>query len=624
MTTPRSERGARDPRRAARATPRRPARAADAPAAAPPLDPAHADRAAAALWATLALLAAARAGLAFAPGMHAWGLNALRFEPAALGWPLWALAALALVPPAARLVTPWLERAGDAVAHRPYAAGAALAAAVAVLVGLMADHLWLIGDFLLRLGCTKGQLPPNIVFPQALPLDLWIHHHLPVALSGQGLSDPNRWERMLGAFEAALLALLAVRFARGLGLTGVAAAGCAAAVSLTGLLSMFTGYGKGFVELTLLTVAAGTFAVGVARNGRGAWPLALVTIVALGFHRSALALFAPLAAAAWVWRGAHAARAGASRAATLAAFVAPVVAAAIFAPRIIAAIRVIDAKHLAPAGGGPGAILAAAFAPGHLREIANLTIESAPLVLAAPVLALALGPALAARRREWTVLGAMAGTALLMLLFVHPQQGLFRDRDVFAPSFAALALASGALVGDALRGSQARRWIGASVVIGALVLTVQQLALQSNVSAGLARVKAYLAEAPRRPDDERALLWTFLAERTAGLNRHDEASAAYARAADLAPSPRILAEWALAEEDRGDFRAAQKVFQRLVLRADTFTDGWIGLADASLQIGDLAEARRAAERARALEPGRPEPGALLHVIAREESTRARP
>src|SRR6266704_2687451 len=67
----------------------------------PPPEPAAGDGAARALWIALVLLAVARALLAFAPGMWLWGLNGLRFAPPAVGWTLWTLAALALIPAAA-------------------------------------------------------------------------------------------------------------------------------------------------------------------------------------------------------------------------------------------------------------------------------------------------------------------------------------------------------------------------------------------------------------------------------------------------------------------------------------------------------------------------------------------
>src|SRR5436309_12757036 len=86
--------------------------------AASPHDPSL-DRAALALWITLALLAAARAALGFAHGTWAWSLSLHRFLSPVTGWGLWLVAAVVLVPPVARRVSPLVARWGDAVARRP-------------------------------------------------------------------------------------------------------------------------------------------------------------------------------------------------------------------------------------------------------------------------------------------------------------------------------------------------------------------------------------------------------------------------------------------------------------------------------------------------------------------------
>ena len=597
------------------------------------------------LGVVVAVLLAMRAAASWDPSMRGWGANSMRFAAPWFGWAPWAVAVLLLVPGVAKRVAPRLAAVGDAMARNAVAARLGIALAAAAMVLALPDRIWLMGDFLLRLGCARGQIPVTMVFPQALPLDLALHHHLPVALERAGLMGSNVWERMLGAVEAGALALAAAALARQLGLKGMAAATATGLIAFSGALSMFTGYGKGFVELTLATVAVAVFALRVVREGRGAWPLAVTVTASLMVHRSAVVLLLPLAATALLWWRAHGAAGPGfagwrSRVPTLAAFALPVVATLAFAPLLVASIRAVDARHLAPDPASPGfagypaAIAEAAFSPDHLGQVLNVTFQSAPFALAAPALAMVLaGPLRATRlrrvpRREAAVLGAFVLPALAILLFVHPRQGVFRDTDVFAPSLAALAVAGAALVGEALRGAGPRAWVGVPALACALFATLPSLSLAADVTRGLDRVRAYLDGPPRRPDEERALLWAFVGEREVGLGAPDRAVAAFERAVELAPSPRLLIELALAELDRRNYAGAQRAYARAAERLPGYTEAWLGLADASIGARDWPEAERALSRAAALEPGRREIamiGRALQVArAREAATGATP
>ena len=623
MTTSTSERARRGAKRGRPPAAAKRGERAPAPPHAPAIDPADGARAALVLAAATLALFAIETAAALDPARTWWGADALRFAAPWFGWAPWALVALAFVPAVARPLAARLERLGDGFARRALAPIAGLAALAMLLVAVLPDRLWLVGDFLLRLGCTRGRIPVEIVFPQAVPLDLFVHHYVPVALARAHLADPNDWERMVGTIEAGLLALAATALARRLDLRGVAAATCAGLVVFSGALGMFTGYGKGFVELTLITVLVAVAALRVVREGHGAWPLALLLAAGILFHRSALALYVTLAVTAWAWNRSPAARDRRRRGATLAAFAAPLVAAALCAPLLVASMQVTDVRHLAPTGTSPGAILGAAFAPAHLADVLDLVVRGAPFALAAPFLAFALARPLRARGAESLVLVSLAVPALFVLLFVHPRQGLFRDTDVFAPSLAALAVVAAALAGEALRGAPQRAALAVPVVLLAMVTTVASLSISADLGRGTRRVRAYLEGPPRRPDEERALLWTYVAERTTAALRFDDAVAAFARAAELAPSPRILMEWALAEEDRRDPRAAQPIYRRVTQRAPGFTDGWLGLAGVSLEIGDTTAARDAIDRAAALEPNRPEVPSMRRALARLTGAPAR-
>src|SRR5439155_21155772 len=138
--------------------------------AATPHDPAS-DRAAIALWAVLVALAATRAALGVGSGTWLWSLILHRFLSPVLGWGLWLVAALALVPPLARRVTPRLARWGDAITRHPMGATVAWALGAAALAWLLPDRVRFVGDFLLRQRTVEVVEQPGVLFPQALPLD---------------------------------------------------------------------------------------------------------------------------------------------------------------------------------------------------------------------------------------------------------------------------------------------------------------------------------------------------------------------------------------------------------------------------------------------------------------------
>ncbi|MEK7329666.1 MAG: hypothetical protein AAB113_02580, partial [Candidatus Eisenbacteria bacterium] len=157
---------------------------------------------------------AARAALTFVPGTWFWSLNLHRFLSPVMGWGLWLLAALALVPPLARRVSPMLARWGDALTRRPVSTATAWALGAATLAWLTPDRVRFVGDFLLRQGTVEVVEQPGLLFPQALPLDLFLHYALPLKLTAAHLMSANGAARLLGAVEVAMLGALAAAFAR--------------------------------------------------------------------------------------------------------------------------------------------------------------------------------------------------------------------------------------------------------------------------------------------------------------------------------------------------------------------------------------------------------------------------
>ena len=140
-----------------------------------------------------------------------------------------------------------------------------------------------------------------------MPLDLFLHHTLPQVMAGAMHVDPLDAERIVGAFEAAILALLAVAFARALELHGAAALVTVAATALEGWLALFTGYGKAFRELSVVVLAVAAFGVRLVRSGRGIVPLGLAVAVGLALHRSGVGLL-PRTRSRWPSRSGGTAR----------------------------------------------------------------------------------------------------------------------------------------------------------------------------------------------------------------------------------------------------------------------------------------------------------------------------
>lgn len=589
-----------------------------------PPQPAGPARAAPALWAALAALLLARLALAFVPSMWFWGLNVQRFLAPVPAWGLWAVAALGLVPPVARALTPPLGRLGEELA-RPRGAVAA-GILVALLALALPDRVRFVGDFLLRQGTVEQAGQPEVLFPQALPLDVFLHYRLPGALVAARILDANAAARALGALEAALLAALACGFARTLAFRGAVATTVAAVVFFGGTLCMFTGFSKAFAEMVLLVAASGVFGLRAVREGRGLLTLAAVLALGLTLHRSALGLV-PAATLAFVWgwrprevrvgegdraggmeraraRGAgrDAARARAER---IAAVALAVGALALMLPRILATMMRWDAVHLLPPEvRAQGGMLRAAFAGTRPADMLGLLAALSPLAIAIPPLAVLIGR-VPARGRELALLATLAAPFVLSVPLLHPAQGLYRDWDDFAAGGQALSLVTAWLVGETLRASPGRSWLAAAVTLGVAAAALQWLAHFADLERGLARVEAFMAEPPRRGDAERGKTWDYLGIRNLRLGRWDAAARAFSHAAETAPSPRILLEWGTAELRRRNWMQARDLFRRVIAASPEEAHAWQGLAAAAMELGDREEARRAAETLQRLRPGDP-------------------
>jgi len=590
-----------------------------------------ADRAARVIWIALAVLAAARAIVPFSHTTWGWALSLQRFLDPFTGWGLWALAALALVPAVARRLAGAHAALGDGLASG-WLWLALWMAFAAALVWLLPDRVRFVGDFLLRQGTVELAEKPAVLFPQALPLDVLLHYQLPLFLVNQAWTDPNTAGRLLGALEAALLAWLAVAFVRTLGLRGVAAAAVPDVIFFAGYLGMFTGYGKAMSELVLVNAAVGVFALRVVRTGRGLLPLGIAFALGVALHRSALSL-APVVALAWgFWLRANGFRALLRRPDAIAGLVIPIAALAVFLPRIIAAVLRFEGVHFMPAevqtGGG---IFRAALAGARPADFLNLLLVLSPLGIAIPFAIGAYGRDLP-RGRELVVLGTLALPLVLVAPFIHPAQGLFRDWDDYASLGVALSMIAAWLVGESLRDARRHAWLGVAVTLGLAIPAIQWLAIHAETRRGQARVAAFVLEPPRRTDAERGKTWDYLGIVSYRAERWEDAAEAFAKAAETAPSPRILLEWAMSETNRGNLRKAQEVYRRHLKDQPESFFGWLGLGAVSIRLADteeagpqqeadVAEARHAAGEVMKVQPGSPEAKRMQDYLDSKYPTR---
>src|SRR5262249_18708413 len=144
------------------------------------------------------------------------------------------------------------------------------------------------------------------------------------------------------------------------------------------------------------------------------------------------------------------------------------------------------------------------------------------------------------RGRELLLLGALAAPFVLSVPLLHPAQGFYRDWDDFAAMGESLSLLTAWWVGETLRASPGRSWIAAPVALGVAAAALQWLTHYADIDRGLERVEAFMVEPPPRGDAERGETWDYLGIRNLRLGRWSAAARAFSRAAETAPSPRIL------------------------------------------------------------------------------------
>ena len=575
----------------------------------------------------LAALLAAYAITSITPGMWLWGVEIGEFLPASIAVvaaSLWGLAVVAAMIEAASAVAGKLApaaspaRVDDGAGPRsqlPWAIGGAalMAIAAAALCTLLPDRANFTGDLLLRKGLIASAVDPRTIVSQAMPADRALFIDLPRLLVARAGLDPYLAARLLGALEAAALGVIGWAFARSLKLGSGATLAVAAIATFQPLLALCTGYAKPLGAEALLAAAVLALALSVARGGRGLLPLALATCAALSLHRSGLALLPVwMLACAREWRSAGT-RGQAPGVGFWLALALPPITLAFTLPDMLAAFRTVDTQHLGAATGGGLAGLARL---ASWLDRLNVLLVVAPL---AP-LALALAPSLPDdrdRRGEWWMLSAALVPQLMLLLLVHPRQGWFRDWDVFAAAGAVATFATAWLAGEALRAPR-RAALATALATTAIATTVGWLALWNHPRLAGARIESWLAGPPEPEPVGAASAWSFLAQHRAKAADWAGAEDAYARAATLAPNPRTIVEWGMAEALRGDQARAVELYSRAAALDSNLTNAWLGLAASASWLDRVDDVRRARRELQRLAPGHPRLADIESYLSRAE------
>jgi hypothetical protein len=555
--------------------------------------------------AALLALLGLRALAPLAPDSLLWGVSFTRALPAALSALAWLLPLAAMVAARAGLRSaPASDRARFGDPH-PALVRLLVAVAAAALVWVLEDRTRFLGDFGLRTGVLERGADLGRLFPQAMPLDIATHVKLPDWLWRHAGLAPDLTQRMLGSMCAALISIAALDVARTLGARGAVAVAVVTTASAGGDLALFTGYGKGLAELTALTGVAAALALRAIRDPRALPALALAVALAIGFHRAGLLLLPfTLVAIAVSWR-----RAGVRRLAlTIGSLAVPLL---VLGPRVAALLANFDLpRHIAPAGPPPQG----ALDPWRrVCDLANAALVLAPLCPLIPALAPTLTRSPIGER---ALLATWLLSAVALFVVVQPQQGVFRDLDVFAP--AAVLLSAAAAVGIA--GWAARRPAGAALApaltLATLAPTVLWLCLQHWPDRSLPRIEEFASGPPLRPATERAAIWDFLGTRALAERRPERAARDFAQAAAAAASPRLLYEWGTAEVMQGHLARADSLFRLSVARDAEFAPAWRGLASTASWLGDTLACAQAERRLSALDPAAPELPALRSFLAR--------
>jgi len=536
--------------------------------------------------------------------MWGWGLNVHRFLPPIAAWGGWTVAAVSLHPSFAGGLDRFLSRLNGWAAHAKRSSWAIWVFGF-LIVWLLPDRTWFVGDFLIRQGNVESNFfSGNYI--GALPLDYFLHSFVLRPFGFGSIQAANTSLRLLGAIEAGFLALLAVAFSRAISASRIPSIGFAGLVFFGGYLTMFTGLGKPSSEMCLATLALATYGIESIQWRRNFIVFGFWMAFALALHRSCVLLIPVWLYVCVTWLRGKKSPSAERPIETWIGIGLPAVVALAMLPRVAAIARAYDFSHhvFTIEAAAQGGLLKAIVAPRHLIDLANLLLALCPLIAVVPVLLLSR-PRLQLPR-ESALLGALCAPFVGALLIVQPQQGIFRDWDVFAPASVTLATMAAVTVREVLATTQKRGWLLASAFALVCTASLQWLILNTEADRGLSRVRAFLLEPPGPEAVDRPLLWDFLAARNMRLARWADAADAAEQAAKYAPHRRILLMWAISATIEEDYATAARAYQRMLTIDAEDPLAWLGLAGAAKRLGDEKEFQRALEKLRSYARDGPE------------------
>ena len=470
------------------------------------------------------------------------------------------------------------------------ALGLAPLLAIPALVWALPDLTGFMGDYLFRQGAIlAGNYPAS--FPQSLPLDRLVQGSLVPMLGVRPQAGGLPAARWMGLVACLAMTLLSVRALRRKQLNGWS---CLAIVVLAGggYLCIFTGYARDWVELLPLTLLLLVTLLDRVRAGGRLSPapeLALSAILLL--HRSAICLFPAylIATGARLWPG----QIQSPRHRFWGAGVALLSMVALsVGPRYVTIISAFDLPLHAPwltSIAAPRPPVLDAHSMWDVLNALSLLSPAAPLAWLGIV-------ALRDAHERWFMLGALAGW-LPPVLLLRPQQGAFRDYDVYAGL--ALTLSFAAAVGLHRlieRGHSLARVCMAIAACSTLQASFGLLLVANSPTATEARVRHGLQLSEPGLTGERAGMNDFLGLQAEGRLDWLAASGYFSAASELAPSQVRLVRAGRSAAFARDWQSARKHFGEIIARDSTSTIGWCGYAATSARFDDTLETRRAEVR----------------------------
>ncbi|MBI5170705.1 MAG: hypothetical protein HZA61_14545 [Candidatus Eisenbacteria bacterium] len=539
------------------------------------------------VFAALAVTALLRAVAPLVPGRWLWGIDLARDLPAAAFWPAWLALAAALA---------WPALSATVIARLPaprWPHALVLSLLLAALTWAFPERAFVTGDTTLRHGAFAQLEHPEQFTPQAMPADLALHHALPRAAAARYGITYDTAGRIWGLGLAIAWTFVAWMLARTVARTPAGTWAAFGAAAFGAQLALFNGYAKATVDMNLCVLVLAAALLALARHGRRLGVAGLAIAAALVLHRSAVALLPAWFAALAL--GATAPRESRPRPLEWLLAAAPLAALAAVGPRMWRTFTTFDSAKHAPHG-------LSAFAPVELNDSLQTLLLLAPLALLAGLWFLRAGWW---RRRESLALAALVLPQVALLLFVRPQQGLYRDWDVYVSVGIAVSALVAWLVAEALDETPSAAWLALPVLLAAAVPSVQWLAHQSDRARALARASDVLIGPPTRPADVRAAGYDHLGMMWMASGDRAEADRAYARSIEAAPNPRLFVQRGMNASLAGDYAAAREHYARAVELNPELTLAWRGLATCASALGDVPTMEHALVGLRRLLPNDP-------------------